>query len=335
MVLTILILTWCWKYLVKYRPWDIRFPVKNKISSADYEFHKARIRELSGELTYFDIKADRLEINKDNAQLKIVSGNMLNNNLPVLFFKADSMLLNTQNQRATLSNLQGNTLKTITKTIRRRTTTQTVPAWQIKSPLAYWSHYLNTLTMEKPVRVWKDDLSIVADRLIYYSQYQFFIFEPNCEIKNNEYRIFARKATLKEKLNTLTMENNVSFQGKDFNGRAEIVELNYKVSEYIFKKDVFLEYQNAAINTNLLTTQKESHLFDLSEGVKFVYKDVLVQSNKAQLNRVLNTITFFENIKAWQGQNQLTGEKIIYDLKEKKFVSTGGRTKFIKTKNDD
>lgn len=335
LLLTILVLTWCWKYLVKYRPWDIRFPVKKKLSSADYEFHKARIREVSGELTYFDIKSEKLEINKESAILKQVSGNMLNKNLPVIFFKADNMLLNTRNQRATLSGVQGHTIKTSFKTVRRRVFQENTPVWQIKSPLAYWSHHLNTLTMDKPVKIWKDDISLTADRLIYYSQYQFFILEPNCEIKDKDYQIYSKKATLKEKLSTLTMENNVSFQGAELNGRADSIEINYENGEYTFKKDIVIEYEGAAINTNLITTQKESHLLNMSEGVKFVYKNILIQSNKAQLNRVLKTITFFENIKAWQDQNQLAGEKIIYDLKEKKFVSTGGRTKFIKVQESD
>lgn len=335
LVLTVIALTYVWNYLIRYRPWDIRFPVKKNISSADYEFHKARVREISGELSYFDIKANKVEIFKNNTIFKNVSGNMLSKNIPVLFFQTDTLLLNLNNQQASLTNIFAYSIKPAYKIVRRRKIEELAPAWQIRSPYGYWNHQLNTLIMEKPLKVWKDDTVITTDRLTYYSQYQFFIFSPNCEFKNKDFHVNCKKGTLKEKIQTLTLENNVTFQGPDFNGRADLIEVNYESNECLFKNNVIIEYENAAINTNYAASKLNSNIIDFSDGVKFAYKNTLVQSNKAQLNRDIKTITFSENIKALQDQTALEGEKIIYDLKDKKFVSTGGRTKFIKTKNGE
>ncbi len=332
---TIAILTIVWQWLTTHRPWDIRIPIKQESNRPEYSFDKIKVREISGEVTFFNISSAKADFYKKEAFLKDVTGNILTKNKPVLYLEAPSAKFDIYNNNVVLSDVFVQSLEEISKKVRinrrYKEIKETIPVWQLKSNTALWNHRQKTVTVLKPLKIWRDNNSITSDKIIFYSYYNLFVLEPNCTFTNEKYTINSKKATIKENLDLLSFEKEVEFTGEDFTGRAELIEINYKTKDYVFKSDVIFEYKDAIIHADLAQTKLDSDTITMENNVKLLYKNTLINSEKAIIDRVSKNITFMNNIKAWKDKNLLEGELMIYDMEEKNFISTGGRTKFIKS----
>lgn len=335
---TIALLTIIWQWLTTHRPWDIRIPVKQEINKPEYSFDKINVREVSGEVTFFNISAQKADFYKKEAILKNITGNILTKNNPVLYLEAPTAKFDVYNNNVILTDVFAQSIEEVTKRIRIRKTYKTIkeniPVWQLTSNTALWNHRQKTVVLLKPLKIWRDTNFITADRVIFYSYYNLFLLEPNCVFTNEKYSINSKKATIKENLDLLSFEKDISFSGEDFTGRAELIEINYKTNDYLFKSDVIFEYKDAIIHADTAQTAIDSDVITLENNVKLLYKNTLVNSDKAIINRTKKNITFINNINAWKDKNLLEGELMVFDLEEKNFLATGGRTKFIKSTED-
>jgi lipopolysaccharide assembly outer membrane protein LptD (OstA) len=135
---------------------------------------------------------------------------------------------------------------------------------------------------------------------------------------------------LKEQIQTLTFEENVEFDTKDFKGRSDTCDIDYGKLEYRFKGNVLFRYDDVVIHALYVTYDKKTEEIRLTGDIRFVAGTNTVTSERAVIKRKEKIVEFYENTKASQGGSYIESQHMQYDLNKKEFIASTGRTRIIK-----
>lgn len=313
---TIILLGFLWHYFVSARPWDIRIPtIKNAKALPDYEFSGITVSEVSGAKTFFRLDAEKLALDKQTGLLTKIRGDLLTDSRPVFFFQAQQGTMDFRRENMLLTNFSGNTYKDY---------------WYVRSTVAVWDQQHEQMILEKNPVLWNKLGILTASKIIYHAPYQLFTIGPDCELKTETERIASKRTVLKEQIQTLTFEENVEFDTKDFKGRSDTCDIDYGKLEYRFKGNVLFRYDDVVIHALYVTYDKKTEEIRLTGDIRFVAGTNTVTSERAVIKRKEKIVEFYENTKASQGGSYIESQHMQYDLNKKEFIASTGRTRIIK-----
>ncbi|MFH1684078.1 MAG: LptA/OstA family protein [Candidatus Margulisiibacteriota bacterium] len=299
--------------------------LKEQEKRADLMFKDVTFEEVVSGIKYWQLKANSATVNKTTqiATLKDAHGTFFKKGKAVLRFRSPAALWDMKDKEILLDNPLGYDVKldrkisSLLKTLKKSRFSMFNLPKLYKNGLGYWFQ-ANNLS-------WK-----LAD--------QKLICTGGIMLNKGEVTGYAEKLQSDVALERIILEGKPKITIAPNN--TSPITLEAEVFEVISEEDIILArgnpkiiWEEAKVSANNIKYLQRKEVLELSEKVFIDYGDIRAWGDSADYLTLEQKIIIEGKASAVQGDNKLSGEKVMVSLKNKK-ISVVGKGKVVITEED-
>jgi lipopolysaccharide transport protein LptA len=300
--------------------------LKEQEKTADLAFKDVTFEEIVAGVKYWQLKAQSAMVNKDSgiATLKTANGTFFKKGQPVLRFKSPAALWDMKKKEILLDKPLGydikleRTISALIKTLEKsRFSIFNLPE-VYKKEGGYWFQSNNlSWKLEDQKLLCTGGIILNKGDLTGYAQQ----LEGDVELERILLKGNPKIVIFPNDLSPITVE-------------ASVFEVISAQDTIIARGNPKIFWQDSTVKSDTLKYLQGKKVLELTGNVSINYNDIQAWSNNASYFTETREIVLVDNAKALQGTNELSGDKIMLSLLEKK-LSVIGRGKVVITKEEN